>query len=440
MVNKNDINFFINYILPEPNRNWDKSTHDTWTKKRAFYSCNGANSYLTYMATGSPRESDESNEISAEEFLENCFKEDYLGYMSQDNKSKSLKYMGKERSRGLFDRDGMCSKDGEKFHRERLRDSKGIIWEGIITFEDDFAMKYCNTTEQSQAMMKTVFKNFLNSTHLKDRNINWIAALHENTDHYHIHYSFYEKEPWRVNRKGEKAFTDKGTVNSHSLNYFKQSAFKYFHEEAIDVHTLRDNTLKYFKAYSDKVLLYNRNFKQFKELSKILNLTQPTKYDQLSGEKRKAVDSFSIMLLSQDKNLHKRYNDTFAKLANVKSKVNEFSKLCKLPPITAKADSFRKDYLKRIGTVVINGAIKAQRISDNYEKKMLLAKNSEIAFKSKQHRSANIRTIKKTARKALKKAFDNLYSAKESQEYLWEKHWKEICNKVEEETKSRGNE
>src|SRR5574344_1254574 len=167
-----NVNFVVNYC----NANFG---NEEYKEKRKFYSSNKAKDYLNYITTG----------------VDEMKKLDYVEYM--DNR---------EKSRGVFNQNGVLSSEDRKRLRESLRTTKSVIWDCLITFTSEFGKKWCDNYEQAYNPMKNEFPKFLKNCGLNPDNIEWFAGLHENTDNRHIHISFFEKEPQRIrpNKKGKQ--------------------------------------------------------------------------------------------------------------------------------------------------------------------------------------------------------------------------------------------
>jgi hypothetical protein len=105
--------------------------------------------------------------------------------------------------------------------RQNLKDTSSPIWHGLISFEEVFGKEYCGTYEQAHELMKTQLPKFLKNARFNPNNIEWFAGLHTNTEHRHIHFSFYEKEPQKRRYKKEGLYFSKGKVNQFSINRLK---------------------------------------------------------------------------------------------------------------------------------------------------------------------------------------------------------------------------
>ncbi|MEG1751523.1 MAG: relaxase MobL [Clostridia bacterium] len=153
--------------------------NEEYQEKRKYYSSNKAKDYLNYVMTG----------------IDEMKKLDYVEYMGS-----------REKSRGVFNQNGVLSSENRKTLRENLRETKSVIWDCLITFATDFGKKWCDNYDQAYNLMKNEFSKFLKSCGLNPDNIEWFAGLHENTDNRHIHISFFEKKPQRIrpNKKGKQ--------------------------------------------------------------------------------------------------------------------------------------------------------------------------------------------------------------------------------------------
>ena len=124
-------------------------------------------------------------------------KMDYMEYMNN-----------KEKSYGVFNKDGIMSAEERKRVRQDLRKTKSNIWDCLITFEEKFGKKWCDSYEQAYKLVSKQLPKFFKRCGLNPDNIEWFAGLHENTDNRHIHISFFEKEPQRLRpNKNSKTFS-----------------------------------------------------------------------------------------------------------------------------------------------------------------------------------------------------------------------------------------
>ena len=416
MASGKEIIFKFRHLPSKASPNWKQKDVDEWKAKRMFYSCNGSRNHVNYMKTGSPDE--------------DKLQKNHLDYMEQKNK---VIEKGKERSMGLFDRDGKCGEEREQAHREKLKETKGIIWYGVVSFTKGFGESYCYTSDQAENAMKSVLKPFLNHTHLKDRNINWIGALHLNTDNPHIHFTFYEKEPWRVNKNGEKVYTNKGKIEKESFDYVKMSFYKYFQEEAIDIHTLRDKTLERFKEIRADLSRNGSYFNDFKELSRKLKIIDDKpKYESLTALQKNMVDNFSIRLLQTQPELVKEYSKTFAKLKKAERNIQEFANIRNTDSIESKAESFKKDFFKRMGNSILTSCSTVHRVEVKTKDYVKFISDRDRENRMSNKNKSLIRSVKKNFSQVAYSSFKRLIRLDDANEIMKNYKWLDIVAEAEE--------
>lgn len=429
MASGNEINFFFNYIPPQPRSLADKANTAKWAERRGFYTCNSKNSYLSYMDTGSPKDREDYLAKVDYESLPNNMKSSYLEYMGDKKKT----FSADEKSSGLFDRKGMLNAERRKMHREMLKNNQGNIWSGVITFEKDFGQKHSSTSEQACKAMQKVFDKFIDNTHLSSEHIEWMGALHENTEHYHIHYTFYEKQPCRLMKDGDITHSYKGNITKDQLDYLKQSMFRYFTYSQINTYGTRDKILQAMRANFKDMSANGQLFKDFKELSLNLGTTQGAVYKDLSESQKKMIDVFSMKIIRGDDELLNHYTKTFAELAKAEDDMKAYdTQRNHTSTIKNRSDVFRKDLFERMGRIVLKNAeyvaertnIANSRISNVYSSNL-----------NDSAKSTSVRMIKKGLSKAAFRMFRN--TIKESSGLVKNYHWLKILQDKEKEEKMK---
>jgi len=129
MSNVPNVNFFIGYAKPQSRK--DVMKGENVGTERDFYSSNQSRDYVEYVNSGSKEKID---------FVE------YSG--------------NKEKSHGIFNADGLMEKSEIKELRNELKQTKSVIWHGVISFTEEFGNTYCDTTEKAIAMMKVEMPKF----------------------------------------------------------------------------------------------------------------------------------------------------------------------------------------------------------------------------------------------------------------------------------------
>ncbi len=171
-----------------------KSTRlmEKYGAKRKFYSCNQTQDYLTYIDTGTKQ------------------KTDYISYSGD-----------REKSSGVFGKNGLLTGKERKELREKLRTTKSIIWDCLLTFQPEFGQTYCNDYEQAYEMMKREMPRFLKDAGFNPDNVVWYAGLHTNKKHRHIHISFFEDQPTRIRQRHKTLQYSLGKINRVCIDKFK---------------------------------------------------------------------------------------------------------------------------------------------------------------------------------------------------------------------------
>lgn len=192
-----NVNCFLRYYDNAENLSKNPIKQTKYGEARKFYSCKKNFDYLTYVNTGTQR------------------KIDYVEYSGDSEKSS-----------GVFGENGLMTPKERQALRRKLRETKSVIWDCVLTFQPEFGARYCNEYEQAYNLMRKEFPRFLKHAGLKPDNIKWYAGLHTNKRHRHIHISFFENEPTRYRERanGKKLEYSLGTLNKASITRFKLRA------------------------------------------------------------------------------------------------------------------------------------------------------------------------------------------------------------------------
>lgn len=189
-----NVNFFIGYARQESRSDILEDGSNEVANERQFYSSNQQRDYVEYVNSGSKE------------------KLDYVEYSGN-----------KEKSHGIFDENGLMTKEQIKGLRQQLKNTQSVIWHGVISFTEEFGNTFCDTTEKAMAMMKVEMPKFFENAGLSPKNIVWYAGLHENTDNKHIHFSFFEKSPQRIKIGRKTPVYSDGHIPLRAINDAKTS-------------------------------------------------------------------------------------------------------------------------------------------------------------------------------------------------------------------------
>ena len=159
--------------------------YDLKSTDRDFYSSTSGNDYIGYVSKG----------------ITEARTYDYVSYMDDNNKSS-----------GVFDSNGLLSKQDIKALRKMLRETKSCIWDMVISFEELFGKEHLFHFEQAMGLLNNILPKFFKSANLNLKNVIWYAGLHENTDNRHIHISFFEKERTFYNHRKKEYKYHRGKI------------------------------------------------------------------------------------------------------------------------------------------------------------------------------------------------------------------------------------
>ena len=327
-----NVNLFLGYV-----DNLDKSVSKDLEARR-FYSSNKEYDYVKYVNTGSKE------------------KLDYVAYSGNNEKSK-----------GIFNENGLLNAEQIKELRTNLRTTKSTIWHGVISFTEYFGNVNCATYQKAYELMKSQLPKFFKNANLDPENIVWFAGLHENTDNKHIHFSFFEKEPLRYKQSSRfKQFSD-GYIDIDAINQFKIDIEKYFISRNFNIFENRKeitNLLK--KSFNDGAYMNKIN-----KLIIVLPVKGRLSYDSENmAEHRPMIDNIVKSIIVSNPELKRKVSDfehilskrdTELLKAYAKIKVDCSDKLL--------YEKCMKDLYRRLGNIVILAAkdIKTKQNKFNYE-------------------------------------------------------------------------
>jgi len=302
--------------------------------QRKFYSCKKAYNYVDYVNTGSKQP---------------------LNYVDYSGNN--------EKSHGIFNENGLLSKEEQKQLKKQLRETQSVIWHGFISFTESFGKMYCNDYEAAYKMMKTEFPRFLKSAGLNPDNIIWYAGLHENTDNRHIHFSFFEKDATKFRERSQTKHYSNGKLPYWSIEQLKlrveqsltdtTAQLKFARKHLIDstknVLFSKQNSLKYNQEVqtlmcqlleelpeTGRFSYDSENIKPYKsKVTRIVNA--------IICSNKELYNSFTLFC----REVAKKDKDTLAILSNLKIKPENWERYLL-------SEKYLKDIYRRLGNQVLN--------------------------------------------------------------------------------------
>lgn len=137
-------------------------------------------------------------------------------YTGEINKSDSV---------NLIIEDGSYATNEEiKIRKEAYTEyiRKANLCQGVISFNNEYIEQNVSLKELEQKMIKDVIPRFFRACGFKDaEKMSYQLALHSDTDNYHFHFSFIEKEPNYIGTKNKIVFRRKGKLSKNEIDSLK---------------------------------------------------------------------------------------------------------------------------------------------------------------------------------------------------------------------------
>lgn len=317
----------------------DKDKQAKYARFRQFYSCAKGGNYVNYISGG----------IEESKIL------DYLAYAGNS-----------EKSAGVFNQNGLMDNGQLKELKKDLRKTQSPIWDGIISFEEQFGKSYCKDLSAAQDLLRVEFPKFLKANNMNLENVVWYAGLHTNKDHNHIHFSFYEREPLKRSYNGEQVFS-KGKIPNEVLAGFKVNIQANLtgltNELKLERMNLRQNINNFTIEKIDG-----------KELGKLLKvLSRQIPRDGKIGYASENMNAVRLivnkavdLIIAANPEIEQGLKRVRENIIDNGTKLNLF-KNKKNAKFTDSFDALKKDIYRRIGNKVIEFVVEKRKFyGDNY--------------------------------------------------------------------------
>lgn len=334
----------LNYSLTKDNYLSSTSRNNKYKTERDFYSCKQTYNYVTYVNDGSKE------------------KLDYVDYSGNHEKSS-----------GVFNEHGLLCQGDIKTLKEKMANTKSVIWHGVISFEESFGNKFCCSTEQTIDLMKRKFPRFFKSIGLKTDNVEWFAGLHENTDNKHIHFSFFEKEPMIISSHHTEPQFRFGKIQQRLLDRFKVDIELGLTDLSNCLAISQRELIKTTKErIIDPKIKINGELKQMiEELKESIPKTGSLSFDSenmlfLKPKIQRIID----LILVKDDEIHKKYQKY---LKNLNEKELNIKEICDFNNLDFEKYSltrrYNNDLNRRLGNVILKSLQMIAIRQARYDKK-----------------------------------------------------------------------
>lgn len=291
---------------------------------------------------------------------------DYIGYVSKGiTESRTYDYVSymddNDKSSGVFDSNGLLSKQDIKSLRKMLRETKSCIWDMVISFEESFGKEHLFHFEQAIGLLNNILPKFFKSANLNPKNIIWYAGLHENTDNRHIHISFFEKEPTFYNHRKKEYKYHRGKIPITAVKELKLNAENYFNSPMEELKIKRKKLVE-----SLKLEMASKSFNEFesslkwllKGLFEEIPKEGRTAYDSLNMRPfKERIDNITTLILEKSV-----YAEDYKVILNsIKERDGKLKKKCRKYNLDENEylyePKFKCDLYRRMGNVIIKEII-----------------------------------------------------------------------------------
>jgi hypothetical protein len=349
-----NVNFILEYNLPYA----PGAAKNIYTERRDFVSCSdGSHNLYNYLTRPGAADKNDINTIEAAKALA-----EHTEASEQDLLSYAKNRPG---STGAFDANGDISEERAAEIRAELQKTKSIIWSGVLSFEEEYGKKFCNDKAAAQKLIKSTLKSLFAKSHLKYENIEWYAALHENTDNRHIHICFWEKEP-TFTKKGssEYHFAERGKFRTEALDNFKFAVAKYFEVESMNSYKTRDA----FRADFRKNINTERRKEPLIAILDDVKKSGSWQYARQKPETQDKILKFAMDLIKANDNLKAQYDKYVSELIEQQQKYLDICNANKLT-IDDKIKNFANNNINELHNRIGNDVLYCvQKFEEEYKK------------------------------------------------------------------------
>lgn len=337
--------FNIGFTLATPPASCTGNCRAEYIAERNFYNLTADYNYFTYTLNG--------QKVSKNANAENYFTREGT-------------------NTGLFNMDGAIDEEEKTELKARLKETKSTIWHGFISFDDDTSRGFTNQ-ENCVKFMRQTFGGFLEQAGFKKSNIELYCSLHEDTQHRHIHFAFFEKEPLRLDKYGNLGFTRRGKVSAVAIDNYLVSANMHLSEHSSEYYTARDKAIAEMhriretkgrtgfidgRASTASLLL---NYELTKLTTKLPGNGRLQYNSKVIAQLRPEIDRVAELLIHSDNRVALAHEEMLRNLARIEKEVTSLAADGKLGYINGKRMSAAD-----ISAVMGGGSLRNKTLTLNY--------------------------------------------------------------------------
>lgn len=293
--------FNIAFTLPSPPSNLRGNARADYQARRNFYNLTADYNYFSYSLDG-------------KKVVKNANAEHYFTREGTNT--------------GLFNMHGAMDREQINGLKAQLKKTKSIIWHGFISFDEETSRSF-NTQENAVKFMKQTFGGFLSRAGFKKDNIELYASLHNDTDHRHIHFAFFEKEPKRRDKNGVLGYRRLGKIEPKAIDNYLVSANMHLSEHKDEYYTARDEAMSRLneirKQRKELTSIKNQNlyFALNNLLSKLPKKGRLGYFSENMRHLRAEIDSVTDLLIATNSEAISAHLNALKQLARVKAETTQ---------------------------------------------------------------------------------------------------------------------
>lgn len=343
--------FNIAFTPPSPGENLTAQQKATWASNRRFYSCNSAQGEIDvahYIADN--EKVDRPDDELLREQAAARLNIDLSNRLPDKSEARRIdEYMTRFNSLGAFNLNGSITERELKEWIDGARKTPGIIWHGVLSLPT-WQSKLVGYEDMERLVSQT-FGSFLRNAGFDPNNVALLAAMHENTENKHVHFTFYERAPKYRNKNGALHYREKGKISKQAIAEYRMSATAYLDEHKHDLSKYRDAVVQALRGVpTDKDLFIALN-----ALADKLPQHGRLQYNSENIEPyRKDIDNVVQMLLRKSPDGMDAHKKTLSEIARRGAALSETGTKSEY------VKRLTEEYKSRLGNVVL-GMVKQYR-------------------------------------------------------------------------------
>lgn len=310
MTSKDAVVFNIEFTPPIPNKNWTDAKTSKWADNRKFYSCNGGSANVANYTVDGEKVDRASNELLREQAA-NRLGMNLTNRLPDKSEARRIdEYVTRFNTVGAFNLNGAMTTAELDEWIDGAKTTKSNIWHGILSLPS-WQSKLVGY-EDMERLVRQTFGGFLKDAGFDKKNIALLAAMHENTENKHIHFTFYEKSPNYRDSKGNISYRKQGKLNKQAIIDYRMSATAYLDEQKKNLSNYRNATVNALRTVVTDKELYTA----LKDLSYKLPARGRLQYNASNIKPfRKDIDDVAKMLLRKNPTALSAHNNVLKEIA-----------------------------------------------------------------------------------------------------------------------------